>query len=963
VSGTGFSLYNTVSGPSEVIFPSSSTGISCFAHHQGNGYLAFAPVLANGEIEIIDIKTRDILYQLSIPATAEVVSMDFSRNGAKLFVITSAMDAQIIVYDLLSNRVLVKSPLTQSYIGINVNPADDSMAALYGDEGTTIVMLREINGEYSFYFESIYVAPDYRGEADMNTRSEEEKLIATTLANATTSVIWLPYDYLLIGNKQGMLTEVLITEHKKMKVLRKNNIKKLAPLTVAQIFVTSMVIAHDFLVVCTSVGGIYYFGLRSFQAVPTQDTIIVDFTQPLQIANVPTRVNTIVFDITNERLMVGTCRGDIVVVPALLQESDEVGDQDDYGADAVIENTGPITVEPGQILALNRDAIVVSQPLLFTLDSKKTLPTFVLASFDGTVSFWTQPQVSDEYFETRKSSGVLSLAGSKFLGSFNSGLESNREGTYLCSMEVLPFRIHSQSTILALGTDSGWLELWECKMSGGDDNKPVCTKIAQRHFYNTPLNLISASSFSGKQGNAYVVAVASSGTGSDQEEDCSIVHVCEVHNCAEGAMFEVRNVYQIAGTEIPSALNWYGDTLIVSDSGGKQHQFSSTNAQLLVNKISFPVSISSWDLGLPTEEYCLGTCMIGSKDSSLISFNSGATVFNHAEMASLNDIAISNTHDNIIVCAKPSSNGKLLAIGCVDGSICVWERGSTNSFKLVYKFHVHADAITSLAFSQDTSVLLSTSLDGSVFCHALATSSTLKADTKAMKTVKDDRADKGFMIDENAVVTSPTWMQEKETNLLERAKFENKENVAKLMSGLKELGEKHAKLLAENETREDLEKLDLSDFVVDVGAREVIMNENNSNADASRKAYIRANLWNELIASRLKKAFWDNMDIQSRPLHPIVNPSKNIIMTAFSVKKVTEEEMLLLEKLKLLRCIEIKSMQAQGGIVVTLPNGKKRVTWSKDVAGFPETTSWIALEGMRWPCEDLVEMLEARKKS
>ena len=67
--------------------------------------------------------------------------------------------------------------------------------------------------------------------------------------------------------------------------------------------------------------------------------------------------------------------------------------------------------------------------------------------------------------------------------------------------------------------------------------------------------------------------------------------------------------------------------------------------------------------------------------------------------------------------------------------------------------------------------------------------------------------------------------------------------------------------------------------------------------------------------------------------------------------------------MKLLRAIEVRMQETQGGVVSKVPSGKRRCAWSSSMLGMPETTDWMALEGMRWPCEDVVQMLAEREEA
>jgi WD40 repeat protein len=952
ITGSSLTIYDA-HGPSEVI--TRPAGINAFTRHIPSGHLAFAPVSVSSPIEIISLDTREIIFSLDNPTSAEIVCMDFSRNGHKLYAITGVLDPKLIVWDLSDGeKVSAICDLSLNYMGLSINPGDDCLASLYGDEGTTIAILREISGEYSFHLENVSVTPDYGGDTEIQ-RSEEEKLVATNLANAATSVTWFPFDYLMIGNRQGLIVEVLVTETRKVKVLRKSSIKKLGALTVASVYVTSAIIVGDLFVMCTSTGSIYWFQMASFQSAPGPDTQIIDFTYPLQVANANMRLTTVVCDLLSERLLLGTSKGKIISVPSTVQDQD-FGNEEDEMNEKRLEAPGHVTVDPITAFAFQGEAILACKPIVLPADSKTTLPAFILGSLDGTISLWSQPLVDANYYSNLESSGRAPLTTSTKLGSTSIGFDSSKDVTSVISLEVLPFKAKSNILLFAVGTDAGWLEIWEITVTPNKDKdshipvKLEFSRVGLRKFYNSPVNLLASTFFQAKQGSAYVVAVGSSAD--------NTLHVVEVHNTAEGIACEVRNIYNI--DDEPRNCFWYGDTLVVCDSTSKMNQFSAANAQLMTNKISYPISVSNWDMNV---EDVIGSVLLGGgNDCSVIAYGTAEASFNSVDMASLEDVATSLIHDNVIVSMCASCDGKHIAAGCLDGGVYVWLRKGMNQFQLVKRFNAHSDAVLCLCFSTDSSTVLSCGSDGSIGILGVHPGNRdIKSDTKVMKAVKDDVADKDFH-NKTPNPASLTWLQEKEANILERSKFENKENIKVIMSSLQEISAKHQKLLEENEKLTDLEKLDQADFVVDIAGRDRLISENEEGALGVHNAYTKANLWNELVASRIKQAFWDSMEMPSRPLLPIASDAKRIIITAFGVRKVMEEELISLEKIKTIRGIEVRSMQANGGVVCTLPNGKKRVTWSKSVAGFPETTSWIALEGARWPCEDIVDMLEERKR-
>jgi hypothetical protein len=82
------------------------------------------------------------------------------------------------------------------------------------------------------------------------------------------------------------------------------------------------------------------------------------------------------------------------------------------------------------------------------------------------------------------------------------------------------------------------------------------------------------------------------------------------------------------------------------------------------------------------------------------------------------------------------------------------------------------------------------------------------------------------------------------------------------------------------------------------------------------------------------------------------------------IRKCSDDEALLLERVKRLRAIEMRCQQKDTmGVASKLPGGKSRCSWSTSVQGCPETVSWLAFDGVRWPVADVIEMIAEREKA
>ena len=405
------------------------------------------------------------------------------------------------------------------------------------------------------------------------------------------------------------------------------------------------------------------------------------------------------------------------------------------------------------------------------------------------------------------------------------------------------------------------------------------------------------------------------------------------------------------------SLSWHNESLLVGQSNGKMCQFSSSSGVCGTNKLIFPRFETSWDMGA---DEVVKSISMKSKEPVVITLPAGRTSFKFLELKDVGCVEDSPHHDSVVVAMASSPNGKLLATGTVTGNVHVWERQEGIGFKQLGPSKIlHSDAVSSLCFTSDSSMVFSCGLDGSFFTTLVTEPTYVKPSTKTMKLTENPPNDHTFT---TFTSETETWLYHREEKALELLRFANKDNVASLKGTLAEVKAKHAALLRENEERSDLEKMDISEFVVDVSGRDDLVSENESKAEALHEAYLRSNSFNELLAARVKTCV-DSMESNSRLVLPIKDTDKSSCVTSFGVRKYSAEETAELSRVMLLRAIEVRMQEAQGGLVSKVHGNKRRCAWSSSMLGMPETTEWMALEGVRWPCEDVVQMLADREEA
>ena len=948
-SGNALCTYDLTHGPREMIW--RRNGIGCITSHVAKDRLAIASVLAGTAIELMQISNEESVCWLENPTNGEIISMSFSRDGSKLFAISGNTNQRFVCWSLSEGGALLFSEeVSMSVRHIRSNPNNENCVAFYGEEGLTVAVVNEISGAYSIRFQNVFIDP-VLGEYE---NSEEERISATALSNSITFVTWLPFDFMCVGNLQKNLVEIKVDKGKGQ-VLRTHSLKAL-PNKTMKTYPTAGLIGQGTFIIATSTGSCYWFPMAGLSH-SSIDKPLISVEEPLQISTGVGFISTLVMDVGCTKVITGTRLGGLLQAPADIQERvlDENAQIDLDASLDEIQNNEPILLVAENICQFQEGAVICTKSMLVPYDNKNSVSVFVTGSHSGALTVWKQPFVESEAIAGNTGVRRSVPRSSKQMLSVQCGLKD--ENTVICSVDVLPFRGKAGTCLLAVGTDSGWLEFWEFKATlseeddeeelGDDAVKISAYKVAQRKFYKTAINFTAATSYPSSVTVTNLVAFGSSLD--------NVVHVVEANNTANGIGFDVRCTFKV-NNGCANGCEFEGAALHVSSDDGFVHTYA-TQTFAAGGPLVFPEPEGSFKV---TNGSLSNFSILRAPptDMTAIGFNAGDTCFTSVDLTSKDDIGSQGQHDSLLVSSTCSGNGRFVATGCVDGSVYLWSKHpqQLNKFTVVNRLQLHSDAVVSLCFSFDSSLLLSCGLDGSIFISTCAEAKTIKADTRAMK-INDRSSTDPLFVDLAQLGTSRSWLEQKEEATLTLLKMEHTPDLDSISEALSKLQEKHTKLVEDNDARSLLEQMDHSEFVLDLVGRDRIIAGNEVAAEELRSSYNRLNMWNELTAARIRKACWDSMDQQSRPILPLLSEDVNHVQYSMSVRKYTQAEQDLLDKVRRMRCIEIRSQQVDGGVQTKLPGGKMRVSWPTSIQGAPETTSWIALDGARWPCEDVMQML------
>ncbi|CAM9308631.1 unnamed protein product [Ectocarpus sp. 4 AP-2014] len=309
-------------------------------------------------------------------------------------------------------------------------------------------------------------------------------------------------------------------------------------------------------------------------------------------------------------------------------------------------------------------------------------------------------------------------------------------------------------------------------------------------------------------------------------------------------------------------------------------------------------------------------------------------------------------HQKGVAVMAASPDGRFMATGGADGLVCLW-MVYENQVELLNSALVHAGPVTSLAFATNSAILFTTSLDATVFGLALEG---LQEGSEAqpppvvatLERLADRRAAAQKM--QGGIVErldGETWRKESAAEVGDNANIELDAVGKAQRKVVGEFKERLARIIEKNETLPELEKMERSEFVVDVAGRDRKVAANEAAAKKLGEDIRTRNLGKELIASRIKIECWDSMEVQKKQVWRI--QPDGVFVENFAIRRRSPEELALINKVKQMRALELRDVR-RGTYSASR-------AWSGLLDEVPSDISWMVNEGRLVPVVDVVQAL------
>jgi len=1031
-TGNAICIYDTSKGPREMVWRMEH-GVSCFATDFETGCMIYAPSTSTEQIEIVNAADQTNRNSLSNPIPVPVVYMCISREGDKVFGISNTTDHSLLVWSSGHTtsggsekpRLLLAKKLEQNYRRCSVNPTNANYVCLEGDYGISVGILNEVMGNFSVKFSPIELLlpePDVDSpETNIAENSiSREKMSETEIAaNKTINFsIWLPQNRLLVGTRAGTIY-VVNCDTKSSRYLGRFSVpdKRGAGYKTGIITPTHAILSVHHLVIGTEHGFIYWFPTLNLMSADENEPVI-DLSNPAQVSYVGSAVSCLTVDQHFLTLLAGTFSGEILKMVLDVPEREEKQDLDQdplsssFGAELLTKTQFLDSVSSEALGSDARDGVILCAQHLtidvqkFTARARSSLSVFVTGTHSGALKFW---RYNSAVVDNMVIGGGIRRSVPRALKSiFQMTLTPSRLSEQesfppaVCVMRIaeLPMR---HAKLIVVGTETGSVEVWtldaqenedeDAKESAEDkgdsslrlieDDEGSClVRLEARKIYQTRVFVNPTSDMltypvsyetKGKHAYAHKLAMCS-----DSDNRIFIMNLLKddhlaVHSGIDAAI-------SVDEGESPCSLYWYDDLLYVSCDTGSVYLFQTKefDTPQLMNKLTVGVSdvlVNSLSLSLMRTMVLDSTPQVTMfpikclYHDTPITFENGLKTLDHVD---------------IVVFIAHSPNGRYFATGCVDGSIYIWKVDlEADDCFVANTLKPHAGPVSSLSFSTDSSMLLSCGVDGSCFIFTLD-----KPNNRGGHGAHNSSMRSSFMQQEEgpqylsdimpsgkpAALPPPstiTWADQREKEKAKEMKSRHKFKAMGISAAISEIGQRLQVLVQQNSERNELEKLDRSDFVIDVARKDSVAAENLRKVEQTRRLYEQRNYCNELRAARVRAKCWDPSEVKSVTLLPLTpeaerDPSmvKDLSVSSYSILKYTPVQQSALDKVKRMRIMEVRLQGADSAGAVQRITGTNyyRCAWKTAVTGCPLTVSWISNDGKRWPISEKVADLLAEEK-
>mmetsp|Transcript_407 Transcript_407/g.764 ORF Transcript_407/g.764 Transcript_407/m.764 type:complete len:1920 (-) Transcript_407:94-5853(-) len=1040
-SGNGLCVIDVNKGPKDVIWKSVK-GIQKWAFNAASNKLVIAPKIDGDSIALMTLPEYKNSVPLPNPTGGKIIDFSFSMDGMYLLGLSDNTDPRVFMWNTQTNRVLFCVELPVQCEKCVMHPIDNMMFTAFGASGLVLGSLQEVLEEYDVKFEVMPIPSSEVSIASTHScTSDRQPTISGHVG--VTCACWTPPNGLLIGTAEG---SVFFVDALNKFVHPIINVGTSLPSP----SIVSVVVSSVNIIVGASSGHVYWYTFSpSDLTTEYLSDISPELLQPLQVMTMVNQIghehestgflSTLVVDPEFTNCVAGTTQGMIYKFAVDVQERMKVEDADDDIAvsaqpssegEALEVSTVPTYVlHPGVAVCAHAISIPISDfaataspsgdnAIINNFDHTESVQIVITGSYSGAVTFWRSLNCAES--SALPSGKMSSLSGTGGIvksipkvplrlcrycageGLDESELNDSSFPNAITCFETLSVASYGGGKLIAVGTVSGWLEVWRVEAFMRDsENDELADElneedalnnvragvklIYRRRFYRTALTAISSSD------TQACFAIAS--------QFDSTVYV--INTSPKSKLTEVKSFTLGDLSNHAVGLSWSGPLLWVSShsgifftflpdmnftSEGSDEESSSTSTSPSfadINPINpkamWEGSIKAIGCAVPMAG-SVGGGIFARYDVPIISvLDSFPSVFDleqhnllHNEENTAEDeqpevpmlpmpggIKHSPRIDSPILCSARANGNQLYATGCADGSIYVWKarRGEIN---LVNRYQPHSVPVIAIVFSIDSSQLVSCASDGSIYVtiveKSLMSSSPIVG--LLLENDLDEMNSTGSVVSENSL-----FLDQQRYKVSQQLKESFKSKHIHFQSIVENIANRLQTLLTRNADANELEKMDLSEFVIDVKRKDEILQNNIDRVNKIQEMYARKNAANELIAARIRQQCWDSMEKHSVSLFPIQDcHSMKVTVASFPVEKVTDRMRIILDRVKRLRAIEIISQKASfntkgGGHIDRVKSGNFRCSWGRNNHGCPSMISWLLNDGTRWPIDDVVKVI------
>ncbi len=1017
ITGNSLCIYDTTKGPREMLWK-TDRGISSFAACMSTQSMIYTPILPSVElqynVEVVNTADQTEKGELLNPAVCPIIYLAFSRDGDKIFGITGTIDHRLLVWSNGNGfTLLVNKELPKNFLHCSSNPCNSNQVILTGRDGIMVGIVSEVLGTYSLKLEEVDLERVVQGTGEPSSK--------------VPIAIWLPMDRILIIDQVGNTFEYKV-ESKKVRNLGSFFVPDKRGNSV-QVVPTHAVLSVGNLIVGTEQGMVYWYPVLNLMSPATDSESLLDAQIPAQACNVRSAVSSLSVDQNFLTLLVGTFAGEVFKVAvdvaenefAKLDQLDQELLASPYGGAAAdagkqvkqVESVVPMQMgndahSGGVVLCTNHLTIEVQK---FSARSRSSLSMFITGSHLGSLLFW---RYSSQVVDSMSPGGGIRRSAPRALrsvfqlvlkGQQLPSTNDNVNPPAISAIELVSLPM-KHARLLWIGTEDGGVEVWtleaqenedeDAKDSGAaedknglsvrmlEDDEGSCLvrlearRIFHAKLYEEPLSLFAAYPVSLLEKDQHFLRVAAA---SDADKRIHFFNAIKDEQIA--VQKGVESFLTLEGDCSLRSMIWSDDHLFLSCEDGSVLVYQTKDAEIPVLKRNVVTGLPFLVDATFTTSMTMAVLLTNSHQVQL-----GAVRALYDEKTSLELRSLE--HSDIVVLVAHAPNGRYFVTGCVDGSLYIWKiELETEEVTLANKLKPHAGSVSSLAFSTDSSLLMSSAIDGSCFFITLD-KPTMKGPNrngsiKASFVQEEGPQYLSDILPESAFAATAgslekeqqqtqdgqpllTWIEQKEIEKAKDLKSRHKFKAMGIGAAINEIGQRLRVLVSQNAARSELEILDRGEFVIDVARKDAVIASNAQQASVTRRLYAQRNFCNELRAARIRSKCFDRMEVRSvalLPLLPALEVSLAAGVTSFPVLKYTNAEQTALSKVKRLRGMEVRAQRLDElGEASRVPGTPfYRCAWFTAIAGCPQAVSWISNEGTRWPVADKVANLLAADKT